>query len=95
MQPFLGLETGVATMHTHAPQMLDGDRARVVKLPFTAGTLLIFGGRQTLHRVTRVAGRRPRLVPVLCYGEQPGLENSDTVRMLFWGRTGADSEARA
>ena len=69
-------------------KVLDGDRRRVLKLPFTAGTLLIFGGRQTLHRVTRVSGARPRLVPVLTYAERPGLKNSEAVRKLFWGRTG-------
>ena len=68
--------------------VLDGDRDRVLKLPFTAGALLIFGGRQTLHRVTRVNGAVPRLVPVLAYAERPGLTNSETVRELFWGRTG-------
>ena len=68
--------------------VLDGDRDRVLELPFTAGALLIFGGRQTLHRVTRVNGTAPRLVPVLTYAERPGLTNSETVRELFWGRTG-------
>ena len=71
--------------------VLAGDRDGVVELPFTAGTLLIFGGRQTLHRVTRVSGDHPRLVPVLCYSEQPGLKNSEAVRQLFWGRTGANT----
>ena len=69
-------------------KVLDGDRSHVLQLPFTAGTLLIFGGRQTLHRVTRVSGARPRLVPVLTYAERPGLKNSEAVRKLFWGRTG-------
>ena len=72
--------------------VLDGDRAGVVELPFTAGALLVFGGRQTLHRVTRVHGARPRLVPVLCYAERPGLENSEAVRKLFWGRTGTEDD---
>ena len=69
--------------------LLDGDRRQVRELPFEAGALLIFAGRRTLHRVTRVCGARPRLVPVLAYAEQPGLENSEEVRMLFWGRTGS------
>ena len=69
-------------------KVLDGDRSQVLRLPFTAGTLLVFGGRQTLHRVTRVSGARPRLVPVLTYAERPGLKNSEAVRKLFWGRTG-------
>ena len=70
--------------------VLDGDPSRVRELPFTAGALLIFGGRETLHRVTRVSGTRPRLVPVLAYAERPGLENSEAVRKLFWGRTGSE-----
>ena len=70
--------------------VLDGDRSGVRELPFTAGALLIFGGRQTLHRVTRVSGTRPRLVPVLAYAEWPGLANSEAVRSLFWGRTGTE-----
>ena len=73
--------------------ILDGDRSGVVELPFTPGTLLIFGGRQTIHRVTRVEGHQPRLVPVLCYSEQPGMKNSDAVRKLFWGRTGSERHA--
>lgn len=72
-------------------RVLDGDRAGVVDLPFTAGTLLIFGGNQTLHRVTRVSGSKSRLVPVLCYAEEPDLVNSESVRQLFWGRSGPQS----
>ena len=75
--------------HKIVARVLAGDRDGVVELPFTAGTLLIFGGRQTLHRVTRVSGDDPRLVPVLCYSEQPDLKNSEAVRQLFWGRTGS------
>ena len=44
-----------------------------------------------LHRVTRVSGTCPRLVPVLSYAERPGLANSEPVRKLFWGRTGANN----
>ena len=72
--------------------LLDGKRDGVVELLFTAGTLLIFGGNQTIHRVTRVQGERPRLVPVLCYSESPGQVNSETVRKLFWGRSGPEIE---
>lgn len=68
--------------------VLDGDRRQVRELPFEAGVLLIFAGRQTLHRVIRVSGARPRLVPVLACAERPGLVNSEEVRILFWGRTG-------
>jgi len=84
---------GLANEREIVASVLDGERGQVVELPFTTGTLLVFGGRQTLHRVTRVRGSRPRLVPVLCYSEIPDLENSESVRKLFWGRSGADGEA--
>ena len=72
--------------------VLNGDRSQVVELPFCAGTLLIFGGNQTIHRVTRVHGKLPRLVPVLSFAEQADAKNSEAVRELFWGRTGNVSE---
>ncbi len=73
--------------HAAVGRILDGDRTGVRRLPFGAGTLSIFGGRRALHRVTAVAGSRPRLVAVLCYNSRPDVTNSDEVRMLFWGRT--------
>lgn len=75
--------------------VLDGARDGVAELPFTAGALLIFGGRQTLHRVVKVHGNRPRLTAVLCYSETPGGQNSEAVRKLFWGRSGVQSERAA
>ena len=84
---------GVANEKEIVDEILNGDRSQVVELPFSAGTLLIFGGQQTIHRVTRVSGKRPRLVPVLCYSEQEDLKNSAAGRKLFWGRSG-NEEAR-
>ena len=75
--------------------ILKGNRDGVVRLPFTPGTLLIFGGNQTIHRVTRVSGDQARLVPIFCFSEQPGAQNSETVRELFWGRRGADASETA
>lgn len=89
---------GLADERAIVASVLDGERNRVVELSFTPGTLLIFGGRQTLHRVNRVSGSMPRLVPVLCYSEDPQATNSESVRKLFWGRTGnehADTSAEA
>lgn len=88
---YVPLIRGLADEKEIVGRILDGGRQDVVELPFTAGTLLIFGGNQTLHRVTRVSGSRPRLVPVLCYAEDPELVNSESVRQLFWGRSGTDA----
>jgi hypothetical protein len=68
-------------------RVLDGDERDVQRLPFSAGTLSIFAGRLSMHRVTEVLGRRLRLVAVLAFNSKPGVTNSDEVRQLFWGRT--------
>jgi hypothetical protein len=83
---------GAANEKEIVSRVLDGDRSQVVELPFSAGTLLIFGGQQTIHRVTQVSGKRPRLVPVLCYSEQQNQKNSEAVRKLFLGRTGNEAQ---
>ncbi len=72
-------------------RILSGGREGVVELAFTPGTLLIFGGRNTLHRVTKMQGDRLRLVPVLCYSVVPDLMNSAEVRSFFWGRSGPEA----
>ena len=82
---------GLANEKEIVSAVLNGDRDQVIELPFSARTLLIFGGQATIHRVTRVDGTRPRLVPVLCYSEQQDLKNSAAVRKLFWGRSGNEA----
>lgn len=84
---------GLENEESIVTSVLDGDREQVSELPFTAGTLLIFGGNQTLHRVTRVIGDKARLVPVLCYSEAPNVVNSEAVRKLFWGRSDSKDSA--
>ncbi len=84
---------GLADEEQIVAGVLDGRRDGVVELPFTAGTLLIFGGNQTIHRVTKVSGGRERLVPVLCYSKAEGATNSPEVRKLFWGRSGEEVHA--
>src|SRR5262249_3844556 len=48
-------------------RVLDGDHAGVVTLPMTPGTLLVFAGRHSLHRVSPIAGQTPRLVGLFGY----------------------------
>ena len=74
-------------------KVLDGDEKEVVRAPFEPGTLFVFQGRYSLHRVTALAGQQSRLVAVLCYEPKPGMTNSDEVRVLFWGRTGREVAA--
>ena len=67
--------------------VLDGDRSEVEALPMRAGTLLVFEGRHSLHRVSPVQGRRWRHVGLLAYDTKPGTMGSDLLRADRYGRT--------
>lgn len=56
------------------------------KLDFEVGTLSVFGGRRSLHRVRPIAGDTLRLVAVLCFSESPGQMNTPETSERFWGR---------
>lgn len=51
------------------------------------GTLTLFCGRDSLHRVTKVVGDRKRVLVVLAYNEIPGQRLPDETMMTFFGRT--------
>ena len=61
----------------------------VERARFEEGTLQIFAGAYSLHRVTAVppTARRARLSAVLCFASAPGVCNSPAVQQMFWGRT--------
>lgn len=69
--------------------VLSGDRSRVETLPMRPGTLLVFEGRYSLHRVSPVEGSRWRHVGLLAYDTQPGTLGSDLLRADRYGRTEA------
>jgi hypothetical protein len=56
-------------------------------LDFRPGTLSIFSGSRSLHRVTQVKGNCSRLVAVLTFATAPGFVNTAKVQKLFWGRS--------
>ena len=76
-------------------RVVDGSENRIRMLPFQPGTLVLFAGHNTLHRVTRSESNPLRLVPVLCYSSKPETMNSERVRKMFWGRAGTESAAPA
>jgi hypothetical protein len=57
-----------------------------ITAPLREGSLLVFGGRDSLHRVTAVRGGGPRIVAVLSYDKCAGLCLSEHDRRLFYGR---------
>ena len=64
----------------------EGPGGRVARL--AAGTLNVFAGRNTLHRVSRVRGARSRLIAVFSYYETPGVTFKASERLGFYGRAG-------
>lgn len=60
------------------------DRVRVE--PMTPGTLMLFNGSCSLHRVSRVIGSVPRYVALLSYDTEPGRDSSDVLKMNRYGR---------
>ena len=61
--------------------------AHVHDLQFDPGTLSIFRGSRSLHRVTQCGGPKARLVAVFCFAAEPDFKNSKEVQELFWGRS--------
>jgi hypothetical protein len=68
-------------------RVLDGDTSDVVTLPMTPGTLLIFAGRNSLHRVSPIRGETTRLVGLFGYDTTPGTMSSELLKAVRYGRT--------
>lgn len=68
-------------------RIIAGEHNDIRTLPYNPGDLLIFSGRNSIHRITEVKGETSRLVAILCFSTRPMQVNSDEVRTLFWGRT--------
>ncbi len=56
------------------------------RLAMGAGALVLFRGRDAIHRVAPVEGGRTRMLVVLAYNSQPGIALSESARMTFYGR---------
>ncbi len=67
-------------------RVLHGDTTDVVTLPMTPGTLLVFAGRNSLHRVSPIRGATPRLVGLFGYDTKAGTMSSDLLKEVRYGR---------
>ena len=56
-------------------------------LDVSQGTLILFYGRNYLHRVTPVQSETPRILITLNYNEENHIELSENARLTFFGRT--------
>ena len=69
-------------------RFIEGRDPLVKTLLQKAGTLNVFKGKNTVHRVTPVQGDRDRIVAVFSYYERPGVLFSAEERIGFYGRPG-------
>jgi len=69
-------------------KLLQGEDPGIRVNPLEAGTLNVFAGKNTLHRVSTVRGARSRLVAVFSYYDRPGVTFSEKERLGFYGRSG-------
>jgi hypothetical protein len=67
--------------------VIDGTDPSLVRIePMTPGTLMIFNGRWSLHRVDPITGATPRYVALLAYDTKPGTDSTDTLKLARYGR---------
>ncbi len=55
-------------------------------LSMEPGTLVLFRGRNSIHRVTPNESDRTRMLAVLAYNAEPGVTLSESARITFYGR---------
>ena len=67
-------------------RLLEGSSEGVVRVPMHPGTLLLFEGRNSIHRVTPISGNTTRLVALLAYDTKPGTRSSKGLQMARYGR---------
>jgi hypothetical protein len=68
-------------------KLLRGEDNEVKSLTLSAGTLNVFRGKNTAHKVGTVKGPRERLIAVFSYFDRPGVVFSREDQLGFYGRT--------
>ena len=68
-------------------KLLEGEDREVRSFHPEPGTLTVFLGKHSAHRVSPVAGSRKRIVAVFSYFDSPGVRFSDEDRIQFYGRS--------
>ncbi len=72
-------------------RILDGDMTGCHSVAMEPGTLMLFRGHYSLHRVNRVTGNRDRLLAILSYNPEPGVVGNRDSSILHYGERAAAS----
>lgn len=73
-------------------RVLGGDESRADHLSRAPGSLVVFRGHDSLHRVATVEGDRRRLVCVMCYEDRPGVVGDPKINAAIYGPRAAAIE---
>lgn len=68
-------------------RLLRGEDNQIRTLPVRPGTLNVFRGKNTLHRVSPPSGDKDRIIAIFSYYDRPGVRFSDEENKGFYGRT--------
>ena len=66
-------------------KVVDGTHENIQSYERGAGTLTLFRGEHSLHRVEPVVGDRQRITAILCYDNEPDCVASDDVNIRIYG----------
>ena len=66
-------------------RVLDGDRTRVREIDIEPGTLNLFRGHYSMHRVTEVQGARQRLQTIFAFADAPETHGNLKSSILHYG----------
>ena len=80
------LRTDTDPNYDGVARLLAGQDKEVKTLQLSAGTLNVFKGKNTAHRVTPARGARERIVTVFSFYERPGVMFSKEEQIGFYGR---------
>jgi hypothetical protein len=67
-------------------RLLRGEDPELRSLTLTPGTLNVFRGKNTAHRVTPVEGDRARIIAVFSFYEREGVRFTEEEQLGFYGR---------
>ncbi len=66
-------------------RLLAGDMSHAQTFSRGAGTFTLFRGGYSLHGVTKVEGKRPRISAIFTYDEEPGRVIDDDINVRIYG----------
>lgn len=72
--------------YAEVEKVLNGEHEHIKRINLKAGALMLFRGRYSLHRVTPVIGKRPRLQSIYGFNPMPGVKGRYLTNVLHYGK---------